>query len=111
MDFRKQQNRSLHLVEPIFFDPKKESSETVSREVLGVSTKVLFVVYHFQPIHGLPVELFLNGDMGHCGSWTGSMPMLLPGRKPNHIPGSNFLDRSPPFLSPATSGGDDDGLT
>jgi hypothetical protein len=30
-DFRKQQNRIPHLVEPIFFDPKKDSIETVSR--------------------------------------------------------------------------------
>src|SRR6476660_7905834 len=35
----------------------------------------------FQPIHGLAIERFLNGDVRHRGGGPGAMPMLLVRRK------------------------------
>ena len=59
----------------------------------------------------LPVELFLNGDVGHGGGWRSAMPMLLARRKPDHVARTDFFNRSSPALRPAATGGDDEGLT
>ena len=39
------------------------------------------------------------------------MPMFLVGREPNHITGSDILDRSAFTLNPAAAIGDDESLT
>src|ERR1700736_2566532 len=61
---------------------------------------VLFVTDLFQPVDGFAIQRFLNGDVRHGRRGRGPMPMLLAGRKPNHITGANFLDRPALALNP-----------
>ena len=75
------------------------------------TSPVLFVGNVFHPVHRLAVQRFLNGDMRHRGRRGRAMPMLLTGRKPDHIARPNFLDRTALTLRPAESGGDDQRLT
>ena len=60
----------------------------------------LFVGDFFHPVHNLAVELFLGGDMSHCGRRRSAMPVFLVRRKPNHVAWLDFLDRSSPMLRP-----------
>ena len=61
---------------------------------------VLLIAHVFHPLDHFAVEVFLNGDMSHCGRRRSAVPMLLVRRKPNHITGPNFLDWSALALSP-----------
>ena len=73
---------------------------------------VLLVCDLFHPIDNLAVELpLLDGDVRHGRGCRGAMPVLLVRREPDHIAGMNLLHRSAFALSPATAGGDDEGLT
>src|SRR5439155_15496539 len=71
---------------------------------------ILFVADLLHPIHGLAIELFLNGDVRHGGGWRGAVPMLLPRREPNHVTGPNLLDRPAPTLGAARARRHDQGL-
>ena len=75
------------------------------------TSPVLFVTDLFHPVDRLAVQRFLNGDMRHRGRWGSAMPMLLTGRKPNHIAWPNFLDRTALTLRPPKAGRDDQRLT
>ena len=46
--------------------------EASSRQILGVGDV-------FEPVDDFAVELFLNGDVGHGGSWRGAVPVLFAG--------------------------------
>jgi hypothetical protein len=59
------------------------------------SGPVLRVADLFQPIDGLAVERFLNGDMRHGGRRRGAVPVLLAGREPDDIAGADFLSGPP----------------
>src|SRR5258708_17710744 len=72
---------------------------------------ILFVTDLFHPVDNFTFELFLNGDVRHGRGRRGSMPVLLTGRKPDHIAGADFLDRPAPMLCPAATGGHHQGLT
>jgi hypothetical protein len=72
---------------------------------------VLFVGDLFHPIHDLSVLLFLNCDVGHGRGWSGTVPVLLGGREPDHVAGADLLDWSAFALSPAASGGDNESLS
>src|SRR5712692_11478352 len=39
------------------------------------------------PVHGLAVELFLNGDVRHGGRCPGAVPVLLTWRNPDNVTG------------------------
>ncbi len=71
---------------------------------------VLFVADLFHPLDILAVHRFLNGDMRHRGRGRRPVPVLLPGRKPDHITGPEFIDRSALALNPAAAGCDDQSL-
>src|SRR3954447_22447789 len=71
---------------------------------------ILLVADLLQPIHGLAVKRFLNGDMSHGGGWRGAVPVLLPGREPDHVAGPDLLDRPAPALRAAAAGRHDQGL-
>jgi len=71
---------------------------------------VLFVADFFHPIHGLAIELFLNGNVSHRGNRGGAVPVLLAGRKPDDVARPNFFNRSSPALHPTKAGCDDEGL-
>src|SRR6266567_1238779 len=75
------------------------------------SALVLLVTDLFHPVDNLPVELFLNGDVRHGRGRGSPMPVLLARREPDHITGSNLLDRSPFALNPAAASRDDESLT
>ena len=63
---------------------------------------VLFVADFFQPLHDLAVKRVLNGDVRQRGRRSGAMPVLLAGRKPNHIAGPYFFDRTANPLHPTS---------
>ena len=65
----------------------------------------------FQPVDHLAVLLFLNGDVRHSCGCRGAMPVLLAGRKPNHIARPNLFDWTSPVLRPTAAGRDDERLT
>jgi hypothetical protein len=71
---------------------------------------VLFVADLFHPLDILAVHRFLNGDMRHRGRGRRPVPVLLPGRRPDHITGPEFIDRSALALNPATAGCDNQSL-
>src|SRR5437667_7026751 len=49
---------------------------------------VLVVGHVFQPLDGLAIELFLHGDMRHCGGRRRAVPVLFTRRKPHDVTGS-----------------------
>src|SRR5579864_3353924 len=74
-------------------------------------TLILFVANVLHPVDNFSIELFLNGDVCHGRSWRGSMPVLLAGRKPDHITRADFFHRSAPALRAAAARRDDERLT
>src|SRR6266705_3992730 len=79
--------------------------------ILSPSLSILLVADLFHPVHNLPVECFLNGDVRHGSCRRSAMPMLQSWRKPNHITGPNLLDRTALSLHPANTRCDNERLT
>src|SRR5438876_2878888 len=75
-----------------------------------MSLLILFVADFLHPVDGLAVEPFLNRDVRHGGGWRGAVPMLLAWRKPDHIAGSNLLDRTAPSPRASAARGHDERL-
>jgi hypothetical protein len=71
---------------------------------------VLLVAHMLEPVHDLPIQAFVNGNVGHCSGRAGPMPVLLAGRKPDHITGPNLLERPTPTLCEAATRRDDQRL-
>ena len=71
---------------------------------------VLLVGDLFHPVDGLAVKPFLNSDMGHAGSGSGAVPMLLSRREPDHVAGMDLFDGASFVLRPSAACGDDEGL-
>jgi hypothetical protein len=61
---------------------------------------ILFIADFFHPVNGLAIQLFLDGDVGHARARCGAMPVLLVGREPDHVTGTNFLDGAAFALGP-----------
>src|SRR5271168_1440095 len=72
---------------------------------------VLFVRDFFHPVDRRAVELFSNGKVTHGRRCRGAVPMLFPGREPNHITRSDFFDWATLALDPAKACHDEQGLT
>ena len=64
---------------------------------------VFFVADLFQPINGLAIELFLDGDVGYGSGRGGAVPMFLTWRDPEHIAGVDLLDGTSPTLGEAAA--------
>src|SRR5689334_9411209 len=64
------------------------------------SLTILLVADLFHPVHNLTVFLFLNGNMTHGSGRRGAVPVLLTGRKPDHITGPDLLHWSAFVLGP-----------
>ena len=64
---------------------------------------VLMVADVFHPIDDLPIFFLLNRDVSHARRRRGAMPVLLPGRNPNYVTGTDLLDRPVPALNPSTA--------
>ena len=71
---------------------------------------VLLVGNMLQPVDCPSIELFLDGDVRHGGGWRPSVPVLFARREPDHVAGTDFLDRSALALHATAAGGDDQGL-
>src|SRR3954452_22831239 len=71
---------------------------------------VLLVPDVLHPLHGLAVELFLDGDVAHARGGRGAVPVLLAGWEPDYVTGPDLLDRPALALLPAKAGRDDQGL-
>ena len=69
--------------------------------LIQASAPILLVADLFHPVDDLAVQRFLNGDMRHCRRRRGAVPVLLAGRKPDHVAWPDFLDRPAPALRPA----------
>src|SRR5437764_9434259 len=82
----------------------------VENDLPLLSRLVLFVADLLHPVDGLAVEPFLNGDVRHGRGWSGTVPMFLTRREPDHVPRSDFLDWTTPALDPATASRHDQGL-
>src|SRR5947208_11405873 len=52
---------------------------------------VLLVGDLLHPVHGLVVELLVNGDVGQRGRRRGAVPMLFTRRDPDHVTRPDFL--------------------
>ncbi len=75
-----------------------------------LSPPVLLVGDLLQPVHGLAVELLVNGDVRHPVRCGGPVPMLLARRNPHHVARPDLLPRPAPALGPAAAGDHDQGL-
>src|SRR3954453_7218413 len=71
---------------------------------------VLLVADLLHPGDGASVELLLNGDVAHGRGRRGAVPVLLPGRKPDHVAWPDLLDRPALALHPAATDSDDQRL-
>jgi len=71
------------------------------------SGEILLVGDRLQPVHGLAVELFLNGDVRHRRGRRGTVPVLLAGRYPDYVAWTDFLNWSALALNASAAGGDD----
>src|SRR5438128_4866193 len=69
-------------------------SFTMTWGILSPSLSVLLIADLFHPVHDLAVERLLNGDVRHGCCRCCAMPMLQSWRKPNHITGPDFFDRT-----------------
>src|SRR5271166_4373542 len=77
---------------------------------MAASLPVLLVADLLQPVDRLAAELFLNGDVGHCGGGRRAVPVLLARREPHDVARSDLLDRAALALDPSAPRGDDQGL-
>src|SRR5437879_4124749 len=75
------------------------------------SPVVLVVADLFHPVDGLPVDLFLNGDVRHSRGWSSTVPMLLARWEPDDIAGVDLLNRTTLTLDPTAAGCDNEDLT
>ena len=71
---------------------------------------MLFFGYFFHPVHGLAIELFLNGDMAQGGGRSGTVPVLFARREPDYVARPYFFYWSTPALDPSATGCDDERL-
>jgi hypothetical protein len=71
------------------------------------SSSILFVAHFFHPVHGLAIDLFLDGDVRHGGCKGGAVPMLFARWEPDDVAGTDFFNRSAPVLNPAAASRDD----
>jgi len=85
--------------------------EFLSHRQDAESLAVLFVADVLHPIYDLASKTFLNGDMRHRRRRRCAMPMLLAGRKPDHVAWPDFLNRAAPSLRPSDARRDDQCLT
>ena len=76
-------------------------SSAINRRFEPRSAPVLLVAHLLHPVHNLAVERFLHGDMRHCRGRRRAVPVLLAGRKPDHIAGPDLLDRTAPRAAPS----------
>src|SRR5678816_3833726 len=59
----------------------------------GLAT-VLVVAHMLEPLHGLAVEHFLDGDVCHRRRRCRAVPVLLARREPHDVAGADLLDRT-----------------
>src|SRR4051812_37703409 len=86
------------------------STSSLMESFSETSPAVLPVAHVFQPVDDLPVERLLDGDVRHGRGRRGSVPVLLARREPDHVAGTDLLDRAALPLDPAAAGRDDEGL-
>src|SRR5438067_975111 len=78
--------------------------------MIWLESRILVVADLLHPVDDLAVQRFLDGDMGHRRRRLGAVPMLLAGRRPDHVTWADLLDRSAPALHPTAARRDDQRL-
>ena len=86
------------------------------RSIESIPTKialaaVLLVTNVFHPLDNLPVQAFLDGNVGHGRSRRGPMPVFHSRWNPDNIALSNLLDGAAPLLNPTRAVRYDQDLT
>src|SRR5215210_3075590 len=76
----------------------------------GSASLVLLISDLLQPVDGLTVELFLNGDVRHGRGRRRAVPVLLVRWEPDDVARPDFLDRAALALSKAEPGRHDERL-
>src|SRR6476659_6212150 len=71
---------------------------------------VLFVADLFQPVDGLAIQRFVDGDVLHGGRRRRSVPVLFARLEPDDVPRPDLLERSALALREAVAEGDDQRL-
>lgn len=61
----------------------------------------------FEPVDGLAIKLFLDGNVRHGGAGCGAVPMLFTGSKPDDVARSDLFDGAAETLSASTAGDND----
>src|SRR5262245_4785499 len=84
--------------------------DRVGNAAAAASLAVLLIADLFQPVHGPALDRFLDGDMRHRRRRRCAVPVLLAGRKPDHVARPDLLDRAALALRPAAAERDDQGL-
>src|SRR5256885_1674790 len=72
---------------------------------------ILLVVDLLHPVDHTAVLPLLDGDVRHRCRGRSAMPVFLARREPDHIAGTDLLDRSAFPLSPTATSRDDESLT
>src|SRR6516164_8022104 len=62
------------------------------------------------PLYMNPVERLLHGDVHHRTGRASAVPVLLAGRNPHHVTGTDFADRTAPGLHAAEARHHQEGL-
>ena len=71
---------------------------------------VLFIACLFHPLHDLPIEIFLNGDVCNGCGRRSAVPMPFSRWKPYHVARTNFFNRAAFALNASTTGSDNQSL-
>src|SRR4051812_12772425 len=67
------------------------------------SGAILLIADLLHPLHRLPLQLLLNGNMRHRRRGGRAVPVLLARREPDHVAGPDFLARPALALRPAAA--------
>src|SRR4051812_33320915 len=101
----------MPLTAPVTKEPFPAKAESVSAMIVSLLRPAVLLVRHvLQPIDGLAVERFLNGDMAHAGRGCRAMPVLLAGQADHHVAGPDLAFRTVGTLHPTATGRDDQPL-
>src|SRR5690348_1913614 len=85
-----------------------KSAALILRALLHLAIFVVGDLFH--PVDILAVECFLDRDVRHGTVWRRAMPVFLAWRRPDHVAGPDFPNRSTPALHEAAPRHDDECL-
>src|SRR5437763_1919773 len=106
-----QSRRPLVVALRLPMSQKRGFSGRFRRRMVFMLPAVLLVAHVLQPVDDLAVEGFLDGDVRHRRRRSCPVPVPHARREPDHVAGTDLLDRAALLLHPAQAGRDDERLT